>query len=244
MFPWLIRLLKLCTFDKYFNRAIKGFIISQSHNYSSVDNQVKTIKSFGMPVILIDDLLHKGHRMKILIPYLEKNNVEVKEVMAGVMTGQAMDLMAEKHFAVESAYFLPTLTAWMNERDCYPFIGGDGIDNAHNYSGYDSNPTINFVLPYVNPAFIGDNNNKAVYLYSLTCLQNAAYIMRTLQEVYQEKFEKRLTLKRLGEVFTYPRIPDIDVGVKFDENLDPVRFIENDIERLVRLKWGSVGDKD
>ena len=230
--------------DKYFNRAIKGFIISQSHNYSSVDNQVKTIKSFGMPVILIDDLLHKGHRMKILIPYLEKNNVEVKEVMAGVMTGQAMDLMAEKHFTVESAYFLPTLTAWMNERDCYPFIGGDGIDNAHNYSGYDSNPTINFVLPYVNPAFIGDNDNHAVYLYSLTCLQNAAYIMRTLQEVYQEKFEKRLTLKRLGEVFTYPRIPDIDVGVKFDENLDPVRFIENDIERLVRLKWGSVGDKD
>ena len=228
--------------DKYFNRAVKGFTISQTHNYSTVDNQVKTIKSFAMPVILIDDLLHKGHRMRILIPYLEKNNVEVKEVLVGVMTGQAMDFLAEKHITAECAYFLPTLEAWMNERDCYPFIGGDGIDNAHNYSGYDSNPTINFILPYVNPAFIGKNNNKAIFLYSMTCLQNAAYIMRTLQDVYQEIYEKRLTLKRLGEVFTYPRIPDIDVGVKFDENMDPVRFIENDIERLIRLQWGE-GDK-
>ena len=229
--------------DKYFNRAVKGFSMSQAHNYASVDNQVKTIKSFSMPVILIDDLLHKGHRMRMLIPYLEKNKVEVKEVLAGVMTGQAMDLMAEKHLAVESAYFLPTLEVWMNERDCYPFIGGDGIDNAQNASGYDRNPAINFILPYVNPAFIGSNDTQAIYLYSLTCLQNAAAIMRTLQEVYQEKYEKRLTLKRLGEVFTYPRIPDIDVGVKFDENMDPVRFIENDIERLVRLKWGEIGDR-
>ena len=229
--------------DKYFNRAIKGFTMYQSHNYASVNNQVKTIKSFNMPVILIDDLLHKGHRMKMLIPYLEKNQVEVKEVLAGVMTGQAMDLMAEKNLTVECAYFLPTLEVWMNERDCYPFIGGDGIDNAHNYSGYDSNPAINFVLPYVNPAFIGGNDSQAIYLYSLTCLQNASYLMRTLQEVYQEKFERHLTLKRLGEVFTYPRIPDIDVGVKFDENMDPVRFIENDIERLVRLKWGEIGDR-
>ena len=63
--------------------------------------------------------------------------------------------------------------------------------------------------------------------------------METLQDVYQETFEKRLTLKRLGEVITYPRIPDIDVGVKFDENMDPTRFIENDIERLIRLRWGE-----
>ena len=64
-----------------------------------------------------------------------------------------------------------------------------------------------------------------------------------MQDVYQETFEKRLTLKRLGEVITYPRIPDIDVGVNFDENMDPTRFIKNDIERLIRLRWGE-GDED
>ena len=229
--------------DKYFNRTVKGFTIAECQHYSSVDNQVKTIKSFNRPVILIDDLLHKGHRMRMLTPYLEQNDVEIKEVLVGVMTGQAMDMMEEKNIRAESAYFLPSLEVWLNERDCYPFIGGDSLDNAHNYSGYGRNPSINLVLPYVKPAFIGKGKSEADYLYSLTCLQNAASIMETLQDVYQETFEKRLTLKRLGEVITYPRIPDIDVGVKFDENMDPTRFIKNDIERLIRLRWGE-GDED
>lgn len=225
--------------DKYFDRWVKSFTIAESHHYSPVENQVKTIKSFNRPVILIDDLLHKGHRMRMLTPYLQKNGVAIKKVLVGVMTGQAMDMMAEKHIQAEGAYFLPTLELWLNERDCYPFIGGDSIDNAHNYSGYDSNPAVNLVLPYVNPQFICHGDVQANYLYSLTCLQNAAQIMHTLQKVYQETYEKRLTLKRLGEVVTYPRIPDIDIGVKFDENMDPTRFIENDIERLVRLQWGD-----
>ena len=201
--------------DKYFNRTVKGFTIAECQHYSSVDNQVKTIKSFNRPVILIDDLLHKGHRMRMLTPYLEQNDVEIKEVLVGVMTGQAMDMMEEKNIRAESAYFLPSLEVWLNERDCYPFIGGDSLDNAHNYSGYGRNPSINLVLPYVKPAFIGKGKSEADYLYSLTCLQNAASIMET----------------------------DIDVGVKFDENMDPTRFIKNDIERLIRLRWGE-GDED
>ena len=111
--------------DKYFNRTVKGFTIAECQHYSSVDNQVKTIKSFNRPVILIDDLLHKGHRMRMLTPYLEQNDVEIKEVLVGVMTGQAMDMMEEKNIRAESAYFLPSLEVWLNERDCYPFIGGD-----------------------------------------------------------------------------------------------------------------------
>lgn len=230
--------------DKYFNRAVKGFKIAETHHYSSVENQVKTIKSFNRPVILIDDLLHKGHRMRMLTPYLLKNNVEIKEVLVGVMTGQAMDMMAEKHIKAECAYFLPTLSVWLNERDCYPFIGGDSIDNADNYSGYDRNPSVNLVLPYVKPAFIDQGNADADFLYSLTCLKNARLILETLQDVYQETYEKRLTLKRLGEVVTIPRYPDIDVGVKFDENMDLTRFIENDIERLIRLRWGEYWKSD
>lgn len=65
--------------------------------------------------------------------------------------------------------------------------------------------------------------------------------METLQDEYQALYEKRLTLKRLGEVISVLRIPDMDIGVKFDPNMDPTRFIENDIERLVRLRWGESG---
>jgi nicotinic acid mononucleotide adenylyltransferase len=229
--------------EKYFNRAVKGFTLAEAHHYAKVDNQVKTIKSFRRPVILIDDLLEKGHRMRMLTPYLKKNDVEVKEVLVGVMTGFAMDLMAQQGFHCECAYFLPSLEIWLNERDCYPFIGGDSIDNANNYSGYDRNPSVNLVLPYVKPEFIRHGDAEAAYVYSLTCLQNAKLIMETLQDEYQALYEKRLTLKRLGEVITVLRIPDIDIGVKFDANMDPTRFIENDIERLVRLRWGELGVK-
>lgn len=178
----------------------------------------------------------------MLTPYLQKNHIEIKEVLVGVMTGQAMDMMAEKGIKTESAYFLPTLSVWLNERDCYPFIGGDSIDNAHNYSGYDRNPSINLILPYVKPGFVASGDDDAEYMYSLTCLKNAKLIMKTLQDEYQKTYEKRLTLKRLGEVFTAPRYPDVDIGVSFDANLDITRFIENDIERLTRLRWGDYVD--
>lgn len=227
--------------EKYFNRSVKGFTLAEAHHYATVDNQVKTIRSFRRPVILIDDLLEKGHRMRMLTPYLKKNNVEVQEVLVGVMTGYAMDLMAQQGYRCQCAYFLPSLELWLNERDCYPFIGGDSIDNANNYSGYDRNPSVNLILPYVKPEFIRQGDADAAYLYSLTCLQNAKLIMETLQDEYQALYEKRLTLKRLGEVISVLRIPDMDIGVKFDPNMDPTRFIENDIERLVRLRWGESG---
>lgn len=227
--------------EKYFNRAVKGFTLAEAHHYATVDNQVKTIRSFNRPVILIDDLLEKGHRMRMLTPYLKKNNVDVREVLVGVMTGYAMDLMAQQGYRCQCAYFLPSLELWLNERDCYPFIGGDSIDNANNYSGYDRNPSVNLILPYVKPEFICQGNADAAYQYSLTCLQNAKLIMETLQDEYQALYEKRLTLKRLGEVISVLRIPDMDIGVKFDPNMDPTRFIENDIERLVRLRWGEAG---
>ena len=96
---------------------------------------------------------------------------------------------------------------WLNERDCYPFIGGDSIDNAHDYSGYDRNPSVNLILPYVKPAFIKHSDPDAAFLYSLTCLKNARLIMKTLQDVYQETYEKRLTLKPPAKSSPIPATP-------------------------------------
>ena len=132
---------------------------------------------------------------------------------------------------------------WLNERDCYPFLGGDSIESVEAFEGYSSNPFINLVLPYVKPGFIGGGDDNAIYIYSMICLENAHDIMEVLQEEYQRIYEKRLTLKRLGEVVTPLRIPDMDVGVHFDENMNPSRFIENDIERLTRLRWKGANRK-
>ena len=98
------------------------------------------------------------------------------------------------------------------------------------------------MLPYIRPGFLSRaKDENAAYLYSEVCLRNARRILAALQEEYQRVFERKLTIKRLGEVMTIPRIPDVDRGISFDENLEPTVFIDNDLERLARLKWGTMG---
>ncbi|MGN0658887.1 MAG: nicotinate-nicotinamide nucleotide adenylyltransferase [Emergencia sp.] len=215
--------------EKYFSSRLDSFTIAESKHYSALDNQAKTIRSFNRPVILIDDLLHKGYRMNIIDPILRANDVEVKKIIVGVLTGNARDLMAVKGRSVEGAYFLPTLKFWLNERDCYPLIGGDSIDK-------DEDAAVNLILPYTSPTFMRDAGDDAVFDYSMACLENARDILKVLEREYQNTFEKKLTLKRLGEVITSPRRPDIGEGISYDENLAPSVYVENDIERLIRLR--------
>ena len=134
---------------------------------------------------------------------------------------------------------MPNLSLWLNERDCYPFIGGDSIEVTEEYLGLGRNPSVNLILPYIKPQFIGNGGFETGYEYSRVCLENALHIWTVLEEEYQKTYERKMTLSRIGEVLTYPRVPDIDLGVKFDQNLGPTSFIINDIERVIRLKWGE-----
>ena len=81
--------------EKYFDSDLNDFTIAESRYYSALENQVRTIKSFDRPVILIDDLLHKGYRMNILDPLMRENEIDMKEMIVGVMTGNARDFMRE-----------------------------------------------------------------------------------------------------------------------------------------------------
>ena len=215
--------------EKYYDSRIETFDIAESKHYSALDNQAKTLKSFNRPVILIDDLLHTGHRMNIIDPILKENQIDVKEIIVGVLTGNGRDLMAVRNRDVESAYFLPNLEFWLNERDCYPFIGGDSISKEQDAG-------INLVLPYTTPTFIHKDGMDSAYRYSMACLENARDILKVLEKEYQATFEKKLTLKRLGEVISNPRIPDSGMGVEYDRTLAPSIFVENAIEQLCRLK--------
>ena len=239
---------KTLAVEKFFNRDVSGFSIAEAPNHSPLETQASMIASFRRPVVLIDDLLHKSHRMNKLSPILAGSGVEIKEVLVGVMTGNAMDRMSAAGLRAESAYFLPTLELWLNERDCYPYIGGDSLEGASGNIPTGDKPaggsvraaSANLMLPYIRPGFIKGRGEEAIYNYSLVCLENACMILRVLEEEYQKEFGRKLTLKRLGEVVTIPRIPAVDRGVHFDENLEPTVFLKNDLEKLSRLKWGAV----
>lgn len=221
--------------EKVYDGDIKTFRIENFPFYSPLENQVRTIKSFNRPVILVDDLLHKGHRIRGLEPILRKEEVEIDRMVVGILSARGRDLMAVRNCPVESAYFLPRLKGWYVESTLYPFIGGDMVERN---SETDANliPSINFILPYVVPSYMRDVERDALYYFSLTCLQNVRDILKVLEEEYQSLFGRRLTLGRLGEAIISPRCPDRGNCGKYDKNIAASVYVEDDIQKLVRLQ--------
>ncbi|NCC15650.1 MAG: hypothetical protein EOM28_04790 [Clostridia bacterium] len=221
--------------EKEFDREIKAFKIKQFPQYLPLDCQVRMIKSFHRPVILVDDLLHKGYRIRELNPLFQEEGVNIDRIVVGVLSGRGRDLMEIQGRQVESAYFIPSLKAWFVETSMYPFIGGDGVEQLRKKTSgmIDS---VNLILPYVMPGFIEGASKEAIFDLSMACLQNAKDILQVLEEEYQRAFERSLTLDRLNEVVISPRCPDHGSSISYDYHLPASIYVENDIERLVRLK--------
>ena len=226
--------------DKIFDPEIKTSVIGPYPYYSPLLNQIRTIKSFDRGVILVDDILHKGYRIKELNPMLESEDIYVRKIIVGILSGQGKDLMTIQKRRVGSPYFIPNMKAWFVESSMYPFIGGDSVrrNPVENASVI---PSINLILPYVAPGFLQGAPREAIYDFSMTCLQNAANILKVLEEEYQESFQKTLTLNRLSEAVIFPRSPDNGECMQYDLNVAPSVYVLNDIEKLKRLRGSIIG---
>ena len=222
--------------EKCFSPDLSGFHIKEYPNYASIEDQVKTIHSFRRSAILVDDILHKGYRMQRLDPILTENGVRVHKLIVGILSGNGKDLMAVQKRSVDSVYFLPNLKAWFVESSLYPFIGGDGVER-HTGTIDDDFTAINLILPYVLPGFLSKRCSKAaIYNFSMVCLENARDILKTLEEEYQKEYQRKLTLQRLPEVVNAPKLTDVGQCLDFDRALAASTYVEDDIERLQRLK--------
>jgi nicotinic acid mononucleotide adenylyltransferase len=229
--------------EKYFDPSIRKFTIKEYPNYSKLINQVRTIKSFDRGVILVDDLLHKGYRIRELDPIFKAEGVNIKKIVVGILSGRGKDLMTVQGRDVSSAYFIPNLRVWFAESAMYPYIGGDSVDRHERAGDSGQFNSINLILPYVLPTFMNDVPRSRVYDFSMECLKNAREILSALEEEYKELFQKNLTLKRIGEAIISPKFPDIGSCMAYDLNLAPSIFVQNDIERLIRLKDTSVFER-
>ena len=113
---------------------------------------MRTIKSFDRPVILVDDLMHPGVRIKALDPVLRQEGVDIQLVLVGILSGYGRDLMSQQKRPVDSVYFLPSLRQWFVEATLYPFIGGNTVRRSRPpVPGL--LPGINHILPYAVPPF-------------------------------------------------------------------------------------------
>lgn len=221
--------------ERVFHENMDGFTIQEYPNYSSLQTQIKTIRSFRRDIILVDDLLHKGYRLRELVPLLRKADLHIDRILVGILTARGRDLAQANGLNADSVYFIPNVHSWLVESTMYPFIGGDSVaGSSSNPSGL--LPSVNLILPYVAPIFLMRDSREAAYRLSLVCLENARDILRVLEEEYQQEFGRNLTLNRLSEAILSPTCPDKGKHVYYDGNLPASSYVENDIRQLVRLR--------
>ncbi|MBK5242567.1 cytidyltransferase [Clostridium sp.] len=220
--------------EKFFTPDIKKFDIAEFPYYLNLEHQIKMIKSFNRPVILVDNILHKGYRIRALDPLLKKESVNVKKIISGILSGRGKDLMDKQNRDVDSVYFIPKLKIWFNENTLYPFIGGDALWRGF-YPKRNLLPSINLILPYTHPVFIRKVPLKSLYELSTVCIENSIELLKALEIEFHILYTRNLTLASLGEVLTVPRCPDIGVDMQYDLNISPSHYLENDLELLNRL---------
>lgn len=218
--------------EKTFSKSIENFTIKSFPYYLPLDDQCKIINAFDKPVLLVDDLLHKGYRIRVVKPALERNGVGIEKMFVGILSMKGLEFAMAENLEVDYCYFVPRLRYWFKESDLYPYIGGDMVDTR--LVNGTLIPTINMLLPYVSPSFIKKGTNEALYAFSRICLENAHQLFSQLERVYLDLNGKTVSLRDIFDVLHHPRIPDYK-GVE-DMDLHVSASIKNDIHLLKRLE--------
>lgn len=220
--------------ERIFEPDIQSFTVGHFPNYLTLEEQCKTIRSFNKPVILLDDLLHKGYRIKIVEPLLRNEEIEISKLLVGILSGKGKEIAEIRNLNIDSAYFVPNLKLWFNESGQYPFLGGDMVRS--DYLENNLIPSINFILPYVSPRFIKVKSQDSIYRMSEVSLRNTMDIFKAIEKLYQEINEKNLTIASLGEVIHIPRYPDLERSIGEKRHMKPSASIEMDLDYLKRLE--------
>ena len=221
--------------DKVYDPDLIGCSVEAFPNYTPLPTQVKTIKSFGRPVILVDDVLNRsGIRISTLAPMFLREGVNIKKLLVGVMTGYGRDVLASLGLSGDSVYYVPNMRDWFAESSLYPFIGGDQVRRDQTkVAGLE--PSINLIRPYTNVALEGVSDDAA-YDFSACCIRNARDVLLVLEQEYRARFARNLTLSRLSEAIILPLCPDRGDCMEYDPNLAASVYLENDLQMLYRTR--------
>jgi len=221
--------------DKVFAQDLRSHTIGPYPGYAPLESQLRTVRSFRRPVILVDDLLHSGTRLSVLDPMFRREGLEIDQVLVGFLSGRGRDLMSAWNRKVDCVYSVPNMRAWFVESTLYPFIGGDTVAGS-SASVPGLTPAVNLILPYALPRFYKDRSRKAVFQFSKTCLQNSRDILLALENAYREQYARNLTLSRLNEAVILPLAPDKGDALHYDPNLSASMCLDHDLTLLLRMR--------
>ncbi|MBN2796316.1 MAG: hypothetical protein JXR88_12975 [Clostridia bacterium] len=221
--------------ERYYKPTLEEYDVKAYPGYLSIENQVKVLKAFDLPIILVDDILDKGKRLEAFQVPLQESGVTISQVVVGILSERGKKKFNDKKIAVKGAYYIPNIKVWFNEADLYPFIGGDSVERPSNVSQYGL-ISANLMLPFSYPKYIKGVDRSKLYHLSLICLENAIDILHTIEAIYLQINRRALTLDGLGEVMITPRIPDNGAHIQYDVFQTPSTLLENDLERLKKMK--------
>ena len=220
--------------DKVYEPDLSSYSIEAYPDYSPLADQVRTIHAFDRPVILVDDMLHDGKRIRRLAPLFAQTGTPVDQVLVGYLTGMGRDLMEQLGYSVDAIYYLPNLRLRFVESTLYPFIGGDTVRRDQPLPG-GLQPSVNRILPYAAPEYAG-MDDKTAWELSLCCLENARDILLALETEFRALYARNLTLSRLGEAVILPLCPDKGGCMTYDLSRAASTYLEGDIEILKRMR--------
>ena len=220
--------------DKVYEPDLSASSIEAYPDYSPLADQVRTIRAFDRPVILVDDMLHDGKRIRCLAPLLKETHTPVDQVLVGYLTGVGRDLMEQLGYPVDGIYYLPNLRMRFVESTLYPFIGGDTVRRTERLPG-GLQPSVNRILPYAAPEF-SPMDGRTAWELSLCCLENARDILLALETEFRSLYARNLTLNRLGEAVVLPLCPDKGGCITYDVSRAASACLEGDIELLKRMR--------
>ena len=71
---------------------LRSFSIAPFPGYAPLESQIRTVRSFRRPVILVDDLLHSGNRLNALEPaYISAMPLTLEEIFISEMGERGYD---------------------------------------------------------------------------------------------------------------------------------------------------------
>lgn len=226
--------------EKYFSPDLTEHTIMEYPFYLDIENQIKMIKSFKRPVILVDDLLNKGYRIKALEPHFRHSQVDIQKFIVGIMSGSGKQIAEEMNLNCDAAYFIPKIKVWFYESKLYPFIDGDAIWRGKMLESNLIN-SVNLLLPYASASYIKNASKEAIYNLSEVSLINAIDIMTAVEIAYEYQNDRLLTIDRLGEVLNTPRFPDKGSHIIYANDVKPSEYLKDDLEQLRKLKAFYIG---
>lgn len=230
--------------EKLYQKDLGEFAITHYRGYAPLDIQMRTIRSFMRPVIMVDDLYHSGYRMKEVSEHLEREGIEDYQLIVGVLSGRGQDLARLRGQNIQAVYSVPNLHSWIIESDLYPFLGGDGVEKTDMRDDFlELCPSINPILPYAAPSFLEDISEEVLYELSGVCMENARDIYEEVEKEYRKQYGRRLTLERISEILVQPRYPD-SIGLDETRRMQtPSQILKEELMRLKRLKSKSRGGR-